>query len=148
MKASTSIRGCPAVPSALTTTLCAPWLPVTTSAISAVLGELALVLMVCAAPESSLTVAEPLVGPCDDIQATWKPVKLNVAVFPATVAKSLLGGHVRRPQPEGEPDGRRGTVGAEVAGRSVADGQRRLRGGHRAMPGRDSGRRGQRERGT
>src|SRR5215831_19936781 len=88
MKASTSIRGCPAVPSTLTTTLCAPWVVETTSTISAVLGEAVLVLMVTGDPASSLTVAEPRVGPWVDIQATWKPVKLNVAVLPATVAKS------------------------------------------------------------
>ena len=44
--------------------------------------------MVAAVPESSLTVAEPRVGPWVDIQATWKPVNVSVAVFPATVAKS------------------------------------------------------------
>ena len=44
--------------------------------------------MVAAVPESSLTVAEPRVGPWVDIQATWKPVKVSVAVFPFTVAKS------------------------------------------------------------
>ena len=61
---------------------------VTTSTISAVLGEVACVLMVAAVPESSLTVAEPRVGPCVDIQAAWKPVKVSVAVLPAAVAKS------------------------------------------------------------
>src|SRR5262249_50875791 len=72
----------------LTTTLCAPWVVETTSTISAVLGEAVLVLMVTGDPASSLTVAEPRVGPWVDIQATWKPVKLNVAVLPATVAQS------------------------------------------------------------
>ena len=32
--------------------------------------------------------AEPRVGPWVDIHATWKPVKVSVAVFPFTVAKS------------------------------------------------------------
>src|SRR6266702_891242 len=74
--ASTSIRGWPDVPSTLTTSLCEPLAAaVTTSTISAVLRELVLVLMVAGVPESSLTVAEPRVGPWVDIHATWKPVK-------------------------------------------------------------------------
>src|SRR6266702_2926377 len=66
--ASTSIRGWPDVPSTLTTSLCE--------------------LLAAAVPESSLTVAEPRVGPWVDIHATWKPVKVSVAVLPFTVAKS------------------------------------------------------------
>src|SRR6266853_273062 len=86
---STSIRGWPDVPSTLTTSLCDPLAAaVTTSTISAACAELVFVLMVAAVPESSLTVAEPRVGPWVDIQATWKPVNVSVAVFPFTVAKS------------------------------------------------------------
>src|SRR5262252_8025967 len=89
MNASTSIRGWPAVPSTLTTSLCDPLAAaVTTSTTSAACGEAVLVLIVAAVPVSSLTVAEPRVGPWVDIQATWKPVKVSVAVLPAAVAKS------------------------------------------------------------
>src|SRR4029077_8717242 len=89
MNASTSIRGWPDVPSTLTTSLCDPLAAaVTTSTTFAACAELVFVLMVAAVPESSLTVAEPRVGPWVDIQATWKPVKVSVAVLPFTVAKS------------------------------------------------------------
>ena len=81
-----STRGCPEVPSTLTTSLCEPDDPETTSTICAVLGALAWVLMVAAVPESSLTDAEPRVVPCVDTQAAWMPVKDSVAVFPAAVA--------------------------------------------------------------
>ena len=45
-------------------------------------------LTVAAVPESSLTDAEPCVGPCVDIQATCEPGEGSVAVLPAAVAKS------------------------------------------------------------
>jgi hypothetical protein len=83
-----STRGCFAAPSSLTTSFFLAELvdPRIVSTISAVLDEVAFVLIVDGVPPFRRTVAEPRVLPSVDTQATWNPEKVSVAVFPAVVA--------------------------------------------------------------
>jgi len=84
--ASTSTRGCPAVPSTFRTSECVPAAIVLVYTTMAGFVVAPCVLTVAAAPPSMLTEPDPRLLAIVETQATWDPVNDSVAFFPATVA--------------------------------------------------------------